>query len=71
MQRTPGVRAEGRLHPIGFRCDVLVMTARILSTRSTLLLRVPVALGAAHQGGAVLVLATSLWFAHALRRTAQ
>lgn len=31
---------------------------------STLLLRVPVALGAAHQGGAVLLLAAALWYAH-------
>jgi len=35
---------------------------------ATLLLRVPVALGAAHQGGAVLVFAAALWFAHELRR---
>lgn len=32
---------------------------------STLLLSVPVALGAAHQGGAVLLLAAALWNAHA------
>lgn len=31
---------------------------------TTLLLQVPVALGAAHQGGAVLLFATSLWVAH-------
>jgi cytochrome c oxidase assembly protein subunit 15 len=37
---------------------------------STLLLRVPVALGAAHQGGAVLVFACALWLAHSLRRRA-
>jgi cytochrome c oxidase assembly protein subunit 15 len=38
---------------------------------STLLLRVPVALGAAHQGGAVLLLAAALWYAHSARgRTA-
>jgi len=37
---------------------------------STLLLGVPVALGAAHQGGAVLVLAAALWTAHALRAPA-
>ncbi|MCC6531592.1 MAG: COX15/CtaA family protein [Burkholderiales bacterium] len=35
---------------------------------AALLLRVPVPLGAAHQGGAVLVLAALLWFAHELRR---
>jgi cytochrome c oxidase assembly protein subunit 15 len=34
---------------------------------STLLLGVPVALGAAHQGGAVLLLAAALWHAHAGR----
>ena len=37
---------------------------------STLLLRVPVVLGVAHQGGAVIVLAAALWLAHALRRPA-
>jgi cytochrome c oxidase assembly protein subunit 15 len=31
---------------------------------STLLLGVPIALGAAHQGGAVLVLGAALWYAH-------
>ena len=35
---------------------------------STLLLGVPVALGAAHQGGAVVLLAAALWHAHAARR---
>ena len=34
---------------------------------STLLMGVPVALGAAHQGGAVLLLAAALWHAHAAR----
>ena len=34
---------------------------------ATLLLGVPVSLGAAHQGGAVAVLAAALWAAHALR----
>lgn len=37
---------------------------------STLLLRVPVALGAMHQGGAVLLLAAALWFAHSGRESA-
>jgi len=37
---------------------------------ATLLKGVPVALGAAHQGGAVVVLATALWTASALRRSA-
>jgi cytochrome c oxidase assembly protein subunit 15 len=34
---------------------------------TTLLLQVPVALGVAHQGGAVAVLAAALWLRHALR----
>jgi cytochrome c oxidase assembly protein subunit 15 len=34
---------------------------------ATLLLGVPVALGAAHQGGAVLLLAAALWTAHTAR----
>jgi heme a synthase len=35
----------------------------------TLLLRVPVALGAAHQAGALMLFGLSLWLAHALRRS--
>jgi cytochrome c oxidase assembly protein subunit 15 len=35
---------------------------------TTLLLGVPVALGAAHQGGAVVLLAAALWNAHGSRR---
>ena len=38
---------------------------------STLLLAVPVALGAAHQAGAVLLLAVSLWAASELRADAR
>lgn len=52
----------------------LLMAAFVLQATlgiSTLLLGVPVALGAAHQGGAVLLLAAALWHAHAFReRTA-
>jgi cytochrome c oxidase assembly protein subunit 15 len=36
---------------------------------ATLLLRVPVALGAAHQGGAVLLLAAALWYAWSSKET--
>jgi cytochrome c oxidase assembly protein subunit 15 len=36
---------------------------------ATLLLRVPVALGSAHQGVAVLVFAVALWTAHSLRKS--
>lgn len=36
---------------------------------STLLLQVPVALGAAHQGGALVLHALALWSAHAIRRS--
>ncbi len=38
---------------------------------STLLLAVPVGLGAAHQGGAVVLFATALWAAHEMRRPAR
>jgi heme a synthase len=37
---------------------------------ATLLLRVPVALGTAHQAGALVLFGLSLWLAHALRRPA-
>lgn len=46
---------------------LLAFAAQATLGISTLLLGVPVALGAAHQGGAVVVLAASLWFAHAAR----
>jgi cytochrome c oxidase assembly protein subunit 15 len=49
----------------------LLMAAFVLQATlgiSTLLLRVPVALGAAHQGGAVLLLAAALWHAHRASR---
>jgi cytochrome c oxidase assembly protein subunit 15 len=50
-----------------------VMAAFVLQATlgiSTLLLGVPVALGAAHQGGAVLLLAAALWLAHSCPRPA-
>ncbi|MBI1396346.1 MAG: heme A synthase [Betaproteobacteria bacterium] len=47
---------------------LLVMLAvQITLGISTLLLHVPVALGAAHQGGALVLFALALWTAHALR----
>ena len=50
-------------------CHVLVTALMLQVTLgiATLLLAVPVALGAAHQGGAVLVLAAALWAAYELR----
>ncbi|HEV8095708.1 MAG TPA: COX15/CtaA family protein, partial [Burkholderiales bacterium] len=59
--------------PLGPRqrlaCHLLVMTLllQVGLGIATLLLAVPVPLAAAHQAGAVLLLATSLWAAHALR----
>lgn len=52
-------------------CHVLLaaLAAQIALGIATLVLQVPVALGAAHQGGAVVVLACAVWAAHALRRT--
>jgi cytochrome c oxidase assembly protein subunit 15 len=49
---------------------VLALALQVTLGIATLLLRVPVALGTAHQGGAVLVFAAALWLAHALRRCA-
>jgi cytochrome c oxidase assembly protein subunit 15 len=51
-------------------CLLAAVALQVSLGISTLLLRVPVALGAAHQGGAVLVFTSALWLAHALRRTA-
>jgi cytochrome c oxidase assembly protein subunit 15 len=50
-------------------CHLLLgaLVAQIALGIATLLLGVPVALGAAHQAGAVLVLAAALWVAHELR----
>jgi cytochrome c oxidase assembly protein subunit 15 len=48
----------------------LLMAAFVLQASlgiATLLLRVPVVLGALHQGGAVLLLAAALWHAHSAR----
>jgi cytochrome c oxidase assembly protein subunit 15 len=58
--------------PLGRRarlaCHLLLAALALQVTLgiATLLLRVPVALGAAHQGGAVLLLAAVLWAAHEL-----
>ncbi len=53
-------------------CHVLLaaLALQVALGIATLLLRVPVALGAAHQGGAVLLLAAALWAAHELLRPA-
>jgi cytochrome c oxidase assembly protein subunit 15 len=45
---------------------LLALSAQIALGISTLLLRVPVALGAAHQGGAVVVFGLAIWLAHRL-----
>jgi cytochrome c oxidase assembly protein subunit 15 len=45
-----------------------MLAAQLALGISTLLLGVPVALGAAHQAGALVLFALSLWLAHALRR---
>jgi len=47
-----------------------VLAAQIALGISTLLLAVPVGLGAAHQGGAVVLFAAALWAAHEMRRPA-
>lgn len=53
------------------RAAIAVVSALVLQLMlgiSTLLLHVPVPLAAAHQGGAVLLLSTLIWLAHALLR---
>ena len=60
-----GVAARGKL------AVVLVLLALALQVTlgiSTLLLHVPVAIAAAHQGGAVLLLSAMLFAAHGLQR---
>jgi cytochrome c oxidase assembly protein subunit 15 len=47
---------------------VAALAAQIALGIATLLLRVPVALAAAHQAGAVVLFAAALWTAHSLRR---
>ena len=53
-------------------CHVFLaaLAAQIALGISTLLLVVPVGLGAAHQGGAVVLFAAALWAAHEMRRPA-
>jgi cytochrome c oxidase assembly protein subunit 15 len=56
-----------RMARVAAACLLGALALQVSLGISTLLLRVPVALGAAHQGGAVLVFASALWLAHALR----
>src|SRR5262245_5040485 len=64
MSRAVGMRARARL-----ACNALVLSVALQVTLgiSTLLLVVPVALAAAHQAGAMLLFANSLWVGHELR----
>jgi cytochrome c oxidase assembly protein subunit 15 len=65
--RRRGVPSTARL---AANCLLGALALQVSLGITTLLLRVPVALGAAHQGGAVLVFAAALWLAHELRRPA-
>lgn len=59
------------LHPRGrLACHLFLaaLAAQIALGISTLLLVVPVGLGAAHQGGAVVLFACGLWVAHEMRQ---
>jgi heme a synthase len=51
-------------------CLLAALALQVALGIATLLLRVPVVLGVAHQGGAVLVFACALWLAHGLRHPA-
>jgi cytochrome c oxidase assembly protein subunit 15 len=62
--------AAPRTARLAASCLLGALAVQVSLGISTLLLRVPVALGAAHQGGAVLVFAAALWLAHDLRRRA-
>lgn len=72
----PGLWVASRRHDVPRRARIaahfmlLALLAQFSLGVATVLLRVPVALGTAHQGGAVLVFAAVLWFAHELRRPA-
>jgi len=76
MVLVPGVWLASRRVQVPVRArraaDVLVIALVLQVTLgiATLLMRVPVSLGAAHQGGAVVLFAAALWFAHELRRPA-
>jgi len=59
------------LHPRGrLACHLLLaaLAAQAALGISTLLLVVPVGLGAAHQGGALVLFAASLWATHEMRQ---
>jgi cytochrome c oxidase assembly protein subunit 15 len=49
-------------------CVLLALALQATLGIATLLLRVPVPLAAGHQAGAVLLFASTIWLAHALRR---
>ena len=61
---TPGVPAVAR---VGAHLLLAAIVVQITLGISTLLLVVPLSLAAAHQAGAVVVLAAALNLAHALR----
>ena len=65
--RVAGAARSARL---ASSCLLAALALQVSLGIATLLMRVPVALGAAHQGGAVLVFAAAIWLAHELRRPA-
>ena len=64
VRATPGMGAEARLAAATLAAATL---GQVVLGITTLLLVVPVSLGTAHQGGAVVVLAAALWLARSLR----
>jgi len=60
-------RAAGAEARLAAKALALATLAQVALGIATLLMVVPVGLGTAHQGGAVVVLATALWLARALR----
>ena len=63
-------RAHGLTDQAGWAANALLiaLAIQIALGISTLLLKVPLGLGAAHQAGAVVVLTCALWLRHALRK---
>ena len=60
-------RAAGAEARLAAKALALATAAQVALGIATLLMVVPVGLGTAHQGGAVVVLACALWLARALR----
>ena len=64
-------RSRSEDYACGSNWMLLALTLQVALGISALLMKVPVSLGAAHQGGAVVLLASVLWVAHRARFSPQ